>query len=98
MIKCIKKIIPEKQPNDPLYNRRIMSYLGLGFSIIWFQEVLILIVLGYFFKIELSAATVTALLTVPATLAGLGFFRYLEACKRDDHNKKVSHEEAPPEA
>jgi len=94
MIKLIKKIIPEKKNDDPLYNRRIMSYLGLAFSVFWFQEVLIIVALGYFFDTQLAAPVVVALLGVPATLAGLGFWRYLEACKHEDHAKKDPEDKA----
>ena len=84
LLEKIKSLFPKKCPEDQLYNRRLMSYLGLAFSVFWFQEVLILVALGYIFKIHLDAAVVVALLGVPATLAGLGFWRYLEACKLDD--------------
>jgi len=90
----VKSLIPEKKDTDQLYNRRLLSYIGLAFSVFWFQEVLIIVALGYFFDTQLAAPVVVALLGVPATLAGLGFWRYLEACKHDDHAKKDPEDKA----
>jgi hypothetical protein len=87
----IKKIIPKKKKNDKLYNRRVMSYGGLLFSVLWFQQVLIIVAAGYFFDAHIGAPVVVALLGVPATLAGLGYWRYLEACKHEDHNRSIGN-------
>lgn len=83
----IKKIIPKKRRNDQLYNRRLMSYGGLIFSVLWFQQVLLIVAAGYFFEAHITAPVVVALLGVPATLAGLGYWRYLEACKTEDEKR-----------
>lgn len=71
--------IPSHKPEDKLFNRRLMAYAGLVFSLVWFQQVIILVFVGYFFEVQLSAAVVIALLGVPTTLAGLGFWQYLKA-------------------
>lgn len=85
-------IIPSKSPDDQLYNRRLISYYSLAYSAIWFQQVLVIIVFGMLLEQQVDAAIVVALLGVPATLAGLGFYKYLQACKESDK----ANEEAPP--
>lgn len=74
-------IIPSEKEEDNLYNRRLLSYYSLAFSAIWFQEILIVLVVGMILKQPLDGAVTAALVGVPAALAGLGFWKYLEACK-----------------
>lgn len=101
--KGIWSLIPSKDPADQLYNRRLLSYFGLAYSAIWFQQVLIIIVVGMVLEQAVTAAVVTALLGVPAGLAGLGFFNYLNACKVDDRKRSEENadrqtESEPPES
>ena len=69
----------KRHPDDHLYNRRLIAYLGLGFSIIWFSMVFWTDV---FVSFELGK--IVAYLGVPATIAGLGFWKYLRAAEKDD--------------
>jgi len=89
-------IIPSHKPEDQLYNRRILTYLGLAYSAIWFQEVLIVLIVCAAIGAPIDGAIVAALLGVPTSLAGLGFWRYLEACKRDDLGKIKPDEKKAP--
>lgn len=61
-----------------------MSYYSLAYSAIWFQEVLIVILFSAWLGQPLDAGVVTALVGVPTALAGLGFWKYLEAAKISD--------------
>lgn len=77
-------MLPKRNPDDQLYNRRLLTYIGLLYSAFWFLLVLGVTVVSVVVGNLIGAATVTALLSVPTTLAGLGFWRYLEACKHED--------------
>ena len=87
--KSVWTIIPSRDPDDQLYNRRLITYFGLAYSAIWFQEILIVIVVAIYLKAPLDAAGIGALLGVPTTLAGLGFWKYLEAAKKKDCEEDV---------
>lgn len=80
------KIIPSRDPQDQLYNRRLISYFSLAYSALWFQEVLLVLIIGMYFKQPVDAAIIAALLGVPTSLAGLGFYNYLKACEEEDDN------------
>lgn len=83
----LKGIIPQTAPEgDPLFNRRRLAYFGLAFSIYWVH----LILLVYVFGPPPDAVSITAFLGVPATLAGLGFYKYLRAAENDDAVKNGS--------
>ena len=96
MIKRNKKnlwhIIPSARAEDQLYNRRILSYYSMAFSAIWFQEVLIVIIISLALGQPLDGTVVASLLGVPTALAGLGFWKYLEAAKQQDKTKKAEEE------
>lgn len=66
-------------PDDPLFNRRLIAYAGLIFSVVWFAMVFWTDV---FITFELGK--VVAYLGVPATIAGLGFWKYLKAAEKGD--------------
>lgn len=91
--KSVWRIIPSRDPEDQLYNRRLISYFSLLYSAVWFQEVLFLIMWSIYLKTPVEAEIVVALLGVPASLAGLGFWNYLKACK--DQDKKKEADPAP---
>lgn len=77
----LKGIVPQIAPDDdPLFNRRRLAYFGLAFSIYWVHLILIVYVWGP----PPDAVSITAFLSVPATLAGLGFYKYLRAAETDD--------------
>lgn len=77
----LQSIVPQTAPDDdPLFNRRRLAYFGLAFSIYWVH----LILLVYVFGPTPDAVCITAFLGVPATLAGLGFYKYLRAAENDD--------------
>lgn len=86
--KDLWKIIPSAKPEDNLYNRRLLSYFSLFYSAIWFQEILAVIVILGLCGIAPDGAVVAALVSVPAALAGLGFWKYLEACKLEDEKRE----------
>lgn len=95
------RIIPSAKPEDQLYNRRLLSYFSLFYSAIWFQEVLIVILVSVVLGKTLDAGVVTALVGVPTALAGLGFWKYLEAAKKHDASEGKDDaretESQPPE-
>ena len=74
----------KNHPDDKLYNRRLMAYSGLFFSVVWFVSCFCAIVVLAYTGKSLEPATAASLLTVPAALAGLGFWGYLGAAKKDD--------------
>src|SRR5688572_10481722 len=78
----LSKLIPQIAPDgDPLFNRRRLTYFGLAFSVYWVHLILIVYVWG---PQPADPIIVTAFLGVPATLAGLGFYKYLTAAEKDD--------------
>lgn len=79
--------VPSGKPDDALYNRRLLSYYSLIFAAIWVHEILVVIVVGMILGFPLDAGVVAALVGVPAALSGLGFWKYLEACKISDLKK-----------
>lgn len=95
--KNLWKIIPSRDPGDQLYNRRLLSYFSLVYSAVWFLLILALIIVGMVLKSPIDAASIAALLGVPASLAGLGFWKYLQACKHDDHDKESEDAETNAE-
>lgn len=76
--------MPEGKPHDKLFNRRLMAYGGLIFSVIWSQEVLLIWAVLVAFGKSPDASVIIALLGVPGSIAGLGFWQYLKAAKKDD--------------
>lgn len=86
--------VPTGKPEDQLYNRRLLSYYSLAFSAIWVHEVLIVIVVGMVFGHPMDGAVAAALVGVPAALSGLGFWKYLEACKESDKAQITATQEA----
>jgi len=71
--------LPGHKPDDKLFNRRLMAYGGLLFSVVWFLMVFWTDVFHGF-----EVAKVIAYLGVPASIATLGFWQYLKAAKKDD--------------
>lgn len=76
--------VPSGVPEDQLYNRRLLSYYSLAFAAIWVHEILIVIVVGMVLGQPLDGMVVAALVSVPAGLSALGFWKYLEAAKASD--------------
>lgn len=72
--------------DDHLFNRRILAYYGLIFTVYWNH-----LVLGAYIWLALagvgSDAALIALLGVPGTIAGLGFWKYLKAAEKEDEGK-----------
>lgn len=82
----MKNMLPKNKPDDRLFNRRLMAYGGLLFSVFWF----LMVFLTDAWKSEtFETAKIVAYLGVPASIAGLGFWQYLKAAKKDD-DKDVS--------
>ena len=83
-LKVSKGLLPSVAPDDdPMYNRRKLAYFGLGFSVYWVHLILVV----YVFGPTPDAICITAFLGVPASLAGLGFYKYLKAAEIDDEHK-----------
>lgn len=93
--KNLWRIIPSRDPGDQLYNRRLISYFSLAYSAFWFQQVLLMIIIGMVLNSPLDAATVGALLGVPASLAGLGFYKYLQAASKSEDETDDQKKEKP---
>ena len=72
-------ILPHNHPKDKLFNRRLMAYAGLIFSVFWF-----LMVFWTDVFVSFDVAKVIAYLGVPAAIAGLGYWSYLKAAQKDD--------------
>lgn len=88
----LKSIVPQTAPDDdPLFNRRRLAYFGLVFSIYWVHLILVV----YVFGPVPDAVCITAFLSVPATLAGLGFYKYLRAAENDDAIKNGNNSVTP---
>ena len=81
----LKKITPKENIKDRLFNRRLMAYGGLLFSVFWF---LMVFITDAWKSETFEVAKIVAYLGVPATIAGLGFWQYLKAAKKDDDNDK----------
>lgn len=77
-------LIPSRDPDDQLFNRRLISYFTLAYSALWFVLVLVLVLVCVILNNPLEAAVVASLLGVPASLTGLGVWNYLSACKKED--------------
>lgn len=90
--KSVWKIVPSKDPGDQLYNRRLISYFALVYSAVWFQQVLIIIIVALVLDRTIDSAVIAALLGVPTSLAGLGVWKYLQACKRNDEQEETPNE------
>lgn len=90
-MKLDQKLVPKAAPcDDPLFNRRLLAYYGLIFSVYWNHLVLAAYV--YLAKSGVgSDPALIALLGVPTTIAGLGFWKYLKAAEKDDDNKSQSN-------
>lgn len=71
-------------PEDKLYNRRLLAYAGLVFCFFWVTALLANDLILIWFDKDIGVAKVTAYLSVPGMLAGLGFWEYLKAAKKDD--------------
>ena len=82
-------LMPKPGPEgDMLFNRRVLAYYGLIFSVYWNHIVLIAYVYLSVKGVGSDAALV-ALLGVPGTLAGLGFWKYLKAAEKEDEVKII---------
>lgn len=81
-------LVPSHKPDDQLYNRRLLSYFALAYSAVWFQQVLFVVFIAVFLDRALDAAIIASLLTAPASLAGLGYWKYLQASKDNDKKEK----------
>lgn len=84
------KIIPHSKPDDPLFNRRLMAYIGILFSILW-VSVILAIDVYMSFKLDMQRAEfrfgldrIALYLGVPAGIAGLALWEYLGAAKKVD--------------
>ena len=87
-----KALIPNQAPeDDTLFNRRRLAYFGLAFSIYWTH----LILAVYIWGPTPDAVCITAFLGVPATLAGLGFYKYLRAAETEDAIKNGNNSSTP---
>lgn len=79
------KLTPRSAPeDDKMFNRRLLAYYGLIFTVYWAHLTLFMYILLLGAGREVDAATVIAFLGVPGSLAGLGFWKYLKAAEKDD--------------
>lgn len=83
-------LLPKAAPDgDGLFNRRILAYYGLVFTVYWVHLVLAAYIYLAINGVGSDAALV-ALLGVPGTIAGIGFWKYLKASEKEDENKNNS--------
>lgn len=78
------KLIPVAKSDDKMFNRRLLAYYGLVFSVYWSHLILVISTFLYIIGKPMDAALGVAFLGVPGTLAGLGFWKYLKAAEKDD--------------
>lgn len=83
-------IKPSADPKDQLYNRRLLAYYGLIYSAVWAVVIWVSWLVLESKHVDVSSAELAVLMGFPAALAGLGFFKYLEAAK-------IEQEATPPE-
>lgn len=76
--------IPTGKDDDRMFNRRLLAFYGLAFSVYWSHLILILWFFLMVIKREADATVVIAFIGVPGALAGLGFWKYLKAAEKDD--------------
>lgn len=76
------------KPDDKFYNRRLLTYLGIIFSVVWSIAILLIDIWFRYNDGEgFPTAKIIAYLGVPSTLAGLQYWRYAKACEKDDQQK-----------
>lgn len=82
--------MPKAGPcDDSLFNRRLLAYYGLVFTVYWNH----LVLFSYIYLAKSGVGSdpaLIALLGVPSTIAGLGFWKYLKAAEKEDDNKNQS--------
>ena len=83
-MKLLRKLIPFSKPDDKLFNRRVLAYYGLIFSVYWVHLILAIFFILMMGEKQADATVIIAFLGVPGTLAGIGFWKYLKACEKDD--------------
>ena len=81
----MNKLIPQNKTDDPLFNRRLMTYYGCVFSAAW---MLMVFVVDAVRDTPFETAKVIAYLGVPTTLLGIFGTYYLRACEQDDKARK----------
>lgn len=82
------RFIPVGKEDDKMFNRRLLAYYGLVFSVYWSHLILVVSTILYIMGKPMDAALGVAFLSVPGTLAGLGFWKYLKAAEKEDDKHK----------
>jgi len=80
-------LIPKTKCDDKLFNRRLLAYYGLLFTVYWSHLILLVYVVLAFKHGQADAVIIAAFLGVPGTLAGIGFWKYLQASEKSDEVK-----------
>lgn len=84
------RLIPKAGPdNDHMYNRRILAYWSIGFTLYWSHLILAVYVFALYRAQASDAAIIAAFLAVPGTIAGMNVWKYLIAAEKDDELKNV---------
>lgn len=75
-------MLPKRDKNDPLYNRRALTWLSFYYNILWSLLVLVMDVNSD----NLDAEKVIAYLAVPAGIFAVFSIGYVKAAREDDKN------------
>lgn len=81
-------IVPRQAPDgDHMYNRRLLAYWSIGFTVYWSHLILAVYVFALYKAQASDAAIISAFLAVPGTIAGMNVWKYLRAAEKDDELK-----------
>jgi len=75
---------PRRDKDDPLYNRRTLTWLSFYYNILWSLLVLVMDVTSD----NMDAEKVVAYLAVPAGIFAIFSIGYVKAAREDDTNEK----------
>lgn len=79
---------PQPAPSDDLlYNRRVLAYYSIAFTVYWSHLILAVYVFALYKAQASDAAIIAAFLAVPGTIAGMNVWKYLIASEKDDELK-----------
>lgn len=76
-------ITPSRNPEDQLYNRRLLAYYSLMYTAIWSVLVLALWASLRFHGFEVPATDLTVLFGVPGLITSITTWKYFDGAKTD---------------
>lgn len=76
-------IKPSRDPDDQLFNRRLLAYYSLMFTALWSVSVLALWAFLRFYDHDVPATDLTVLFGVPGTITAITTWKYFDGAKTD---------------